>query len=160
MDVGAGLGTELPEFSRLVGPLGRVIAIEGHPWCSDRLRETVRLNQLTNVTSVEVAIADRVGTRSLRDNGNDLESSLVDDGARSLSVKTATLDQILGELRVSRVDLLKMNIEGAEAMAASAANPYGSGTPRGCRRLRVRGKRGARPSPEPSTPARGRPPRS
>src|SRR4051794_36698192 len=54
-DIGAGCGTEIPPFSRLVGPSGRVLAVEAHPWTCDLLRRTIAANRLQNVTVVQAA---------------------------------------------------------------------------------------------------------
>jgi FkbM family methyltransferase len=114
-DIGAGWGTEAPTLSRLVGPTGRVVAVEAHPWTCDLLRRTVAANRLENVTVVQAAVSDQPGELNI----SDLESisNTVMDGTAGHVVEAVTLDDLAKRCGVDRIDLLKMNIEGAERLA-------------------------------------------
>lgn len=113
VDVGAELGTDLITFSRAVGPTGKVIAIEAQPDTYELMLKTIEVNSLTNVVPVCVAVADRKGlTRISFDQG--VESNFI-GGENGVLVPTDTLDNILKDY--PRIDLLKMNIEGAEQLA-------------------------------------------
>lgn len=123
IDVGAGIGEEAVIFSRLVGPVGRVIAIEAHPETFRCLEATIGRSELPNVTAINCAVADRDGELSISAGPSHLGPSHLmntvlngegDDGTR---VPARSLDSLAHELRLDRVDLLKMNIEGAERMA-------------------------------------------
>jgi FkbM family methyltransferase len=116
VDVGAGIGEELIPFSKLVGPEGRIVAIEAHPLTFDCLRETVRRSRLDNVELVHCAVAGEVGEVSISDSSDHLGNSVVgvSDG---VAVPARTLDSLTEELGLERIDLLKMNIEGAEKPA-------------------------------------------
>ncbi len=111
VDVGAGVGDDLVAFSRMVGPGGRVIAIEAHPVTFRCLQKTIRANALSNVTAVQVAVGEGDGTVLIDDGESHLSSRV---GARGTSVPQRSLDALLAELGVTQVDLLKVNIEGAE----------------------------------------------
>jgi FkbM family methyltransferase len=114
-DVGAGIGAETLVFSRLVGPSGRVVSIEAHPRTFERLERLCRLNRLTNVTPLQVAVADADGELVISDRGDHLRNTVLDgDG---IAVPARRIDAIAAELGVKRIDLLKMNIEGAERAA-------------------------------------------
>ena len=116
IDVGAGTGWETLLFSRSVGTSGRVISIEAHPIvfrCLSRMRTE---NRLENVTLIHAAVADREGEVQLSDSAEHEGNSIVEAGA-GIRVACTTLDHIFGSLGLSRVDLLKMNIEGAERLA-------------------------------------------
>jgi FkbM family methyltransferase len=114
VDVGAGTGAETLEFSRLVGPDGRVVAIEAHPATFARLVALCRANSLANVTTLAVLLADFDGDAAISDDGNHLRNARSDDGIR---VAARRLDSLARELDIDRIDLLKMNIEGAETDA-------------------------------------------
>jgi FkbM family methyltransferase len=114
-DIGAGWGTEVPTFSRLVGPTGRVVAVEAHPWTCDLLRRTVTANRLENVTVVQAAVSDQPGELSISDLEN--ISNTVMNGADGHVVEAVTIDGLAKRVGVDRIDLLKMNIEGAERLA-------------------------------------------
>lgn len=121
-DVGAGIGAETLVFSGLVGPSGRVVSLEAHPRTFARLQRLCRENRLANVDALQVAAASRDGELFISDDGNHLQNTVLPtDGAR-VSVAAKTLDTVARELGVKRVDLLKMNIEGAERLAIAGMN--------------------------------------
>ena len=118
VDVGAGTGWETLFFSKSVGMSGRVISIEAHPRvfrCLSRMRAE---NRLDNVTLVQAAVGDQEGEVQLSDSPEHEGNSII--GAVSgIRVACTTLDYIFRSLGLSRVDFLKMNIEGAERLALS-----------------------------------------
>jgi FkbM family methyltransferase len=116
LDVGAGAGEEVELLSRLVGPTGRVYAIEAHPATYAALERRCTDAALENVVTVAVAAADRAGTVFFSDDERYLENRVT--GAPSgLTVPAATLDELIEEWQLDAVDFLKLNIEGAEAAA-------------------------------------------
>lgn len=116
IDVGAGIGEDAVVFSKLIGPTGRVIAIEAHPNTFACLQGTIERSGLTNVVAVQCAIADREGTLTMSDDSEHLANSMLKTGG-GVEVPAKTLDALLAELGIDQVDLLKMNIEGAERPA-------------------------------------------
>ncbi|WP_158273841.1 FkbM family methyltransferase [Micromonospora sp. RP3T] len=125
VDIGAGIGGEARVFSRLVGPEGRVVCVEAHPGTFACLRRMVELNGLGNVTAVECAVVGTPGTVHLEDDTQlHLANSLTSAEAGGVAVPGRTLVDVLGSLGVDRVDLLKMNIEGAEAEVLTAFRPH------------------------------------
>jgi FkbM family methyltransferase len=126
VDVGAGVGEEVRTFSRLVGPNGTVLAVEAHPRAAELLRRNVRRWGVTNVTVVEAAVTARPGTLRLSDDGASVGNRLVREGG--VEVPATTLDGLLEEAGLARVDFLKMNIEGAEAAALRSSTRLGDVT--------------------------------
>lgn len=114
VDAGAGIGEDTIVFSRRLTPSGRVIAIEAHPRVYRCLEKTVRLNGLTNVTALRCALHSTDGELVISNDALHAASTVVDTSAGE-HVVARSLDSIFDELLVQRVDLLKMNIEGAEA---------------------------------------------
>lgn len=117
LDVGAGIGDEALVFSRAVGVGGRVIAVEAHPCTFECLKETMELNALSNVTAVNVAISNVVGTLAMQSGESYLTGKLVGDQGGDVLVDTVTIPILLDRLGVQVVDFMKMNIEGAELSA-------------------------------------------
>jgi FkbM family methyltransferase len=118
LDVGAGKGEDTIIFSRAVGPQGRVISIEAHPATFACLRLFCELNGLNNVTVLNAAVTDRAAPVVMGNNGNWQESSIVDGASPgAVQVTGETLDEILRRENLTRIDFLKMNIEGAEHQA-------------------------------------------
>ncbi len=113
--VGAGIGRETLLFSRLVGDRGRVVALEAHPRTYLRLASLCRVNRLQNVTPLQVAASDRDGTAMISDDEHYLQNTMLT--ADGIEVPTRRLDSLATELGITRIDLLTMNIEGAERLA-------------------------------------------
>ena len=118
IDVGAGTGWETLFFSKSVGRSGRVISIEAHPRTFRCLSEMCKKNRLENVTLVQAAVVDQEQEVQLSNSDEHEENGIVgvDSGIR---VAGMTLDYIFRSQGLSQVDLLKMNIEGAERLALS-----------------------------------------
>ena len=118
VDVGAGTGWETLFFSRSAGVSGRVISIEAHPRTFRCLAKMCEKNRLENVTLIQAAVADREGEVQLSDSDEHEGNSVIKTGS-GIRVPATTLDSIFRSLGLSRVDFLKMNIEGAERLALS-----------------------------------------
>jgi FkbM family methyltransferase len=131
VDVGAGTGWETLFFSRSVGMSGRVISIEAHPRTFRCLSKMCEKNRLKNVTLVEAAVVDREREVQIGDSAEHEANSIikVDSGIR---VPGTTLDSIFRSLGLSRVDFLKMNIEGAERLALSGMGQMAQKTKYAC----------------------------
>jgi FkbM family methyltransferase len=117
-DVGAGIGAETLVFSRLVGATGRVVAIEAHPRTFARLQRLVEANRLANVTTLQVAVSDADGTTEISDSGTHVRNTT---GAGDIRIPARRIDTLAQELGIDQIDLLKMNVEGAERSALPGA---------------------------------------
>jgi FkbM family methyltransferase len=116
VDVGAGVGWELNLFSGLVGPSGRVYAIEADPDTFRWLVRRAELNGLGNVTPIHAALADEPGEVIISSEGWDETHHLVAEGPGH-RVQALRFDDLVDDRGITRVDFLKMNIEGAERSA-------------------------------------------
>lgn len=116
-DVGANTG-----FVSLVAASGceAVFAFEPLPSNLKRIRRNLEINHLQNVTVVDGAVGNREGTATLyipESQNTGLASLNEMAGARTLKIPTITLDGFIRKQQLSRVDLIKIDIEGAEVMA-------------------------------------------
>lgn len=116
IDIGAGLGEETFLFAKLVGNAGKVISIEPHPDVYQVLYKTISFNNFSNVTTLNMAISDKEGTISLSDSQSSYETTSVikNKTTGALQVKANTIGNILSAKHIEHIDLLKVNIEGAE----------------------------------------------
>lgn len=118
LDCGANVGFFTLLASRLVGPTGRVIAVEPSPYAVGRLRETVRNNGITNVTVVHAGLGERRGTLQLmvpKAVGNHAPSFVPgNENTAPVDVQVVTVDELLDEQKVATVDLMKVDVEGFE----------------------------------------------
>ena len=119
VDVGANIGY----FTLLAASLGaRVVAYEPTLAVFERLRENVALNSFDNITVVNAAVAEKRGTLTLYASTDDPEANnLFGDDDHPVEVATICLDDDLAERGVEKVDLLKVDVEGAEPLVLAGA---------------------------------------
>lgn len=128
-DVGANHGYFTILAAGLVGERGLVFAFEPNPPVYERLDEHVRLNGFDHrVVLVEQAVWDSSGEETFfvsqwsENNGISTltpgATNLADGGLspnRTIRVRTETFDHWLAKNGIERVDLVKIDAEGAEA---------------------------------------------
>lgn len=119
VDLGANEGYFSVVASRLVGPRGRVIAIEPQSRLQGVIQANLNANDCQNVTVVKAAVAARTQAVHLS------LTSEMNTGATSLfprtryplpteQVQSFTLAELLKEGGIEHCDLMKVDIEGAE----------------------------------------------
>lgn len=121
VDVGAYVGVYTLKAARRVGSKGRVVALEPHPASFRLLKHNVELNHLENVKLLPYALASSKGRRKLyspryRANAslNREYAELWDERLEAFEVECFSLVDLLDLLSIDRVDLLKLDVEGAE----------------------------------------------
>ncbi len=73
------------------------------------------MNKLTNIKAFNVALGDYDGTAKLHIGSHPAyHSTMLKVGERALNVHIRRLDSIIQELDLSRIDLIKIDAEGAE----------------------------------------------
>lgn len=125
VDAGANIGIYSVLASRLVGAHGRVVAIEMIPGTARILRRHLHGNGCGNALVVEKALADRAGliVSAQVPPGRYGQASIAATrdraGADRVDVETTTIDEVCRDL--GTIDLLKMDLEGAETLALRGA---------------------------------------
>lgn len=124
VDVGANIGLFTLKAATIAS---RVVAAEPGADAGQQLRQNLALNSFTNVTIVPKAISDSVGKAVLFHNplGDDPQAfSLINDGTSTDSeeVEITTLDNLVADAGVSRVDCIKIDVEGAEDRVIGGAS--------------------------------------
>lgn len=134
-DVGAYHGYVAKDMLRLF-PGAEVIAIEADPLAFQEMQKVCRNEPRMRL--VNRAISDLSGTISFHRNENAATNSLLafteDPAARSswahatsfdsletITVEAATIDQVSSELKIDRIDLLKLDVQGAELKVLNGA---------------------------------------
>lgn len=121
-DVGANIGYFSLLAAQQVGSTGRVVAFEPVPRNLEFLRRNLTLNPALNIiTVVPAAVSESRGETTLHLGWHEGNASLLADArgttTDAISVPTLPLDAYLEEQGIERVDVLKMDIEGAEIFA-------------------------------------------
>lgn len=123
IDIGAHVGLYTLQAARRVGPSGHVYAFEPEPHNFQLLRQNIRRNGYANVTTVPRAVCERTGQARLfvSRQGNDRHSLFANPRSpfpeHRQTVETTTLDDFLASAGWPQIDLIKMDIEGAEPSA-------------------------------------------
>ncbi len=120
VDVGANVGYHTVRASRSVGPTGRVVAVEANPENARLIAHTIELNGITNIELVPVALSGHRGHvvfgTHVGSNGGFLDAAMSASGRGTL-VPTFALD----DLGFEGVSVVKIDVEGAEAMVIDGA---------------------------------------
>ncbi len=112
MDLGANIGMTTLFFSQYF-PDAKYICVEPNPANTAVLRRN--LSSLGDRAEViEAAISDSSGQSTFDDSGWSWGGHLIDNADSGRPIRCCTVDQILAESRVGTIDLLKVDVEGAE----------------------------------------------
>src|SRR5260221_712582 len=117
VDVGANVGTYAMPLARHVGAGGGVIAVEPHPVPHARLAFNNSASGYTQVRLVAAAAGPADGDLMIETDGDNLGASHIVSGkasGKAIKVASLRLQRILEEAGVSRVDALKIDVEGFE----------------------------------------------
>jgi FkbM family methyltransferase len=121
VDIGANVGWHTLLMAQLVGPQGCVLAIEANPSIREQLARNIRLNRLAQVDIIPCAVAEAERTLDFygpsADDPGSASGHVLSDAAErtgSIRVEARTLDAIVLEKRIGRVDLVKIDVEGFE----------------------------------------------
>lgn len=127
LDVGAHQGLYSLLAAGAVGPDGLVVAFEPSPRERERLLANLALNRCANVRVETSAVGGEEGQATLhvclgRETGcNSLRPPSVDEPTAPVPVPLTTLDGYLARTGIARVDLVKLDVEGAELDAIAGA---------------------------------------
>jgi len=128
VDVGAHMGRYTITSSKSVGASGLVIAFEAHPYNFRILQHNLKLNKLKNVIALNWAVYSKKSRLKLylpdEDLGYTMHHSLMtnylstkynkDIERRYVEVESDTLDNLLKSRAITKVDWMKIDVEGAE----------------------------------------------
>lgn len=119
LDIGAYVGMFTVKAAKLVGETGKVIAIEPSPENYELLAQNCE--GLDNVVLVKKAIMSWTGPGRLYYSKSAAANSLVTRWKRHIEVETITLDSLIEELGLDKVDIIKIDAEGAELEVLTGA---------------------------------------
>jgi FkbM family methyltransferase len=121
IDIGANLGYYSTILSRLVGPAGKVLAVEPVPMFQEIWKENVKLSGVSNLTMWPYALGGentriKMGTPErnglLHHGMTKIMSSAKDTYARTYDVEMKIPDELF--INLNRLDFVKCDVEGYE----------------------------------------------
>ena len=120
VDAGASLGVYTVGTAKLVGAGGRVLAFEPGRESFSVLERNIKLNLPNNVRCFRSALSECDGVARLFHHENRPVSYSLGSGNNAEGfweqTRTITLDTVAEQEGISRLDLLKMDVEGAEEL--------------------------------------------
>lgn len=124
LDVGTNVGETLLNFAKLVGRDGYVYGFEPDEVNFGNVQKNIELNKFENVHVFNLGISDtkasvklyRVDPHNLGMN-RILSETEAADLTDYTTIETDTLDNVIAQNNISRVDLIKIDIEGYEMHA-------------------------------------------
>ncbi len=122
IDIGAGCGAMSLFVALRAGPGAKILAVEPQPVLFERMVFNLRQNPAVSVKALDCAVTDSEGEAILFFNPYDLaESSIrminVEGGGGQSRVPARSLAGLAREEGFAAIDLMKLDIEGAEDLA-------------------------------------------
>jgi FkbM family methyltransferase len=119
IDAGANMGYFTLQAARLVGSSGKVISIEPAPENFSYLQRSIELNGYANTRALPIALSDRDGCAGLQILGLSTAHTLANlppikpqyRGLPKITVPTKTLDSVVAEQKLERVDMVKIDVQ-------------------------------------------------
>jgi FkbM family methyltransferase len=114
IDVGAAFGFYSIVASKMVGQDGKVVAIEPQPDSFDMLNKNIKLNKLTNISTLNYAVSSKKTTLKLYSSYSTVQERAGQSPQQYIEVRADTLDNLLRQLDLDKANWIKVDVEGAE----------------------------------------------
>jgi len=124
LDIGASMGWYACKVSELAGERGKIIAIEPNPYNYYYLKKNVKINNLNNIILLNLGIWSCKKKLKFRCNkyGSSLKNIINSrENNNIIEIDVDTIDNIVSNLKLERVNLIQMDIEGSEIEALKGA---------------------------------------
>ena len=113
-DIGASAGITSMAFAKMVGPNGKVIALEPDKTSFEKLKSNLRCNSVTNVLALPMGVWNKKDRVFFDSKGQSSQTGFGDD-----FINVTTIDNLTETY--GKPNLVKMDIEGAELEALEGA---------------------------------------
>jgi FkbM family methyltransferase len=133
LDIGANVGSHALPMASYVGEEGKVYAFEPVPWAMNRMKRNLELNNFNNLVLEPIALSDvneevemkfrasfKIGSKS----GVGAEGKIDDgwwDECEQVKVHMETLDSYVANHQISRINLIKLDVDGFEGKVLRGA---------------------------------------
>jgi len=122
IDVGAHIGLLSVIMAKKVGTPGKVFSFEPTPSTFALLTKTIEINEVSNIVKpINKAVADKAGQTSFyvtdiaAHNSNSLSNNKREYGnEKKIDVELVSLDDLAIDKKLTKVDFIKIDAEGAE----------------------------------------------
>jgi FkbM family methyltransferase len=122
LDIGANIGTYAMKLGKQIGNNGKIFSIEPDPDTFKELKKNIKLNDLKNIISINKAVSNSNDKVKFYRTKVSCENSLeFKEGAEEIIVDTITVDDFILENKITKVDWIKIDVEGLEIQVLEGA---------------------------------------
>lgn len=125
LDIGANLGFYSVKFGKWVLPGGKVAAFEANPVMAKRVAENLALNNFSHASVIQKAVHSQSGNVTFFIHPSPGKSSIdpqhVPHPVEQITVQAITIDEFIVRENWERLDVIKLDIEGADCYALLGA---------------------------------------
>ncbi len=129
-DIGANIGLFSLTASKIIGESGKIFSFEPTPVTFQRLQENIKLNNLVMITALNVGLSHENSMLKLNisesgyDAWNSFATSEDEMFQKTALVGVTTLDAIVQEYGLEKIDLIKIDVEGWEKFVLQGGEGY------------------------------------
>lgn len=122
LDIGGNIGYYVFLERQLVGDTGKIITIEPSLRNFNYLKKNIHLQKFTNILTYNFACSDKDGKVNLLTREKSNGCKVIPDGTiipnsslgTTTEVNARKLDNLINELKLNRIDFVRMDVEGYE----------------------------------------------
>jgi len=118
IDGGANQGIFALAFASLSKKI-KIFSVEPFKYCHEILKKNLKINLFKNITIIPKVLSNKIASHQLDYSKSNVSASIVRDfgGDKTLTIYSTTIDEIVSKYKLKKIDLIKLDIEGAELAA-------------------------------------------
>ncbi len=122
IDGGANQGIYSMAFAS-VSKSNKIFAVEPFKYCHKIINHNKKINKFNNIKIIKKVLSNKISSYKLDYSNNIGTSSIIYNwgGKKILNIKSTTIDLIKKEYKIKKIDIIKLDIEGAEVLALQGA---------------------------------------
>lgn len=123
LDIGTNKGYFTLLSAKKMDDEGKILSFEPHPENCYWIKKSISANGYKSIKLFQIALFNKNGEVRLFEGSKSGHHSLVrNKDLGSITVQMKKLDDVLAEQKISKVDLIKIDVEGAENQVLGGAN--------------------------------------